>query len=109
LPKEKLTVDTIIVGWVADDRVLAAFGQVVLAVDLVLTSINSRRSRPDVNVVLAVVIVGDLRYVSSISLLTDGNLIALLAIILVATVLGQEGEVDDLADLQLTRGCCDGD
>lgn len=107
--EEKLTVDTVIVGRVADDGVLPSFGQVVLAVNLILAAIHGRRSRPDINVVLAVVIVGDLRYVSSISLLMGGNLTALLAIILVATVLGQEGQVHNLADVQLTRSCRDRD
>jgi hypothetical protein len=65
--KGKLTVHTIIARWITDDGVLTSFRQVVFAVDLVLASIHGRRSRPDVNVVLAVVVVSGFTYVSSVS------------------------------------------
>lgn len=51
----ELTVDTIVGGRVADNRVPAAKGEVILAVDLVLATIDTVGASPDVNVRLTVV------------------------------------------------------
>lgn len=39
--KEKPTIDTIVVGRIADDGVSAALGEIILTVDLVLAAIDS--------------------------------------------------------------------
>lgn len=51
----KHTVNTVIGRRVADDRVAAAKGEVILAVDLVLTAVDAGGASPDVNVRLTIV------------------------------------------------------
>ena len=60
----KHTIDAIVVGWVSDNGVLTTFSEVVLTVYLVVTAINGRRTSPDIDVVLAVVVVSDYRVFS---------------------------------------------
>ncbi len=52
--KNKLTINTVVLGRVADDGVATAGRQAVLAVNLVLAAILAGRSSPDVDVRLAV-------------------------------------------------------
>lgn len=51
----KHTVNTVVGGRVADDGVAAAQGEVILAVDLVLATVDAVGASPDVNVRLTVV------------------------------------------------------
>lgn len=50
----KHTVNTIVGGRVADDRVAATKREVILTVDLVLATVDGRRAGPDIDVRLAV-------------------------------------------------------
>jgi len=89
--EERGGVDAVVGGRSADNVVLSARGEVVLAVDLILSAVLSRRASPDVNVADAVVIVVN----------------ALLANVFEATVLRQQWQINDLALAEFTR--CGGD
>ncbi len=108
------TVDAIVLGRVPDNGVAAAGRKAVLAVDLVLAAIDLVGAGPNVNVRLAILIVG---VYDDVSILSRGcqntasniKLTTLGAVVLYATVLGQEGQVDNLALVKLAGRRGDGD
>lgn len=58
LTRQKLTVDAVVLGRIADNRVAAAGRETVLAVNLGLAAVLAGRTSPDVNMRLAVPPVG---------------------------------------------------
>lgn len=88
----KHTVNTVVGGRVADDGVATTESQAVLAVDLVVATVDGVGASPDINVRLAVLPVSG----------------ALRAGVLNTTILGQQRKVNNLAVVQLAGSSGDG-